>query len=721
MTLTQFDTWNNLFDNTAKPLVGKLVFKDKATKQDTDVYDNEGNNLGATVYVNGVTDYQVFLDNDKEYTAYLYKYIGSGSFRTDTNDSNFMLVRTIDFIPNGSGSIITNNDILWGIDALQAINTDNLSEGYTVQVAGYYGIRAGNPNNFDSSEVFLRTYTWSPNSELPNDGGVVIGKTLQTGKWILDMNLPYIDVRWYGVIASENKSDMSRIANAAYAATLWKKDLYFPAGVYTLDGSNAITLSGKIITDNGVVFGLVKNPTSITCEDIESNTHQLFHGNVGLNLTSKTLKTSWVEGVNLIDDLTHIGMTIIDNDTERLISGKFIVEPGHTLTKVRLNGAITTSKGFLKAGTIMNCVIKEDWFITKDVSKFNISDCIIDNSSFIDKSFYVDLMNKVSNPNYGDMGGYAFESKLLLPNANIRNMSGNLTLQGSANISGFAGTINTESPTTELDLTITDSHCSVNAGKVNNLVIKNSTITNPTIIANAATIENSSLTANDLSTLRLRVKDLYVDSCRLNKIYLTCLDNNGVYAYTVKNCSFYNDAAIYEEYESSNVLATVLREAVIINNTNVKLIDTASRVTKLGSAFRWDNNGDEHSGKIQANYIGVYSSSSGSIPWVSDETTQCAQWRTDYSANTFYTTVWRLNLANKQPWSLPSNSLRYKVEAYLERGDEQNTTGTGKAVNAFNATFDSPLVHIVHDSNESPDDFEQGTAYYYVTYEPIRG
>ena len=35
MTLTQFDTWNNLFDNTAKPLVGKLVFKDKATKQDT--------------------------------------------------------------------------------------------------------------------------------------------------------------------------------------------------------------------------------------------------------------------------------------------------------------------------------------------------------------------------------------------------------------------------------------------------------------------------------------------------------------------------------------------------------------------------------------------------------------------------------------------------------------------------------------------------------------
>ena len=221
MKITQFDTWNTLFDNISKPLVGKMVFTDRTTKQPAEVYDSAGNNLGSIVYVNGVSDYQVFVNSSKEYTVFLYKYIGSGSFRTDTNESNFILVRSIDFVSNGvNGGIVTNNDILWGIDSLKSLDTDNLSEGYTVQVAGYYGTRAGQPQTFDSSEVFLRTYTWSPNSQLPNDNGVVIGNSNQTGKWLLDMNLPYIDVRWYGVIAADNKTAMSRIASAAYAALI---------------------------------------------------------------------------------------------------------------------------------------------------------------------------------------------------------------------------------------------------------------------------------------------------------------------------------------------------------------------------------------------------------------------------------------------------------------------------------------------------------------------
>ena len=139
MKITQFDTWNTLFDNISKPLVGKMVFTDRTTKQPAEVYDSAGNNLGSIVYVNGVSDYQVFVNSSKEYTVFLYKYIGSGSFRTDTNESNFILVRSIDFVSNGvNGGIVTNNDILWGIDSLKSLDTDNLSEGYTVQVAGYY-------------------------------------------------------------------------------------------------------------------------------------------------------------------------------------------------------------------------------------------------------------------------------------------------------------------------------------------------------------------------------------------------------------------------------------------------------------------------------------------------------------------------------------------------------------------------------------------------------
>ena len=32
MKITQFDTWNTLFDNISKPLVGKMVFTDRTTK-----------------------------------------------------------------------------------------------------------------------------------------------------------------------------------------------------------------------------------------------------------------------------------------------------------------------------------------------------------------------------------------------------------------------------------------------------------------------------------------------------------------------------------------------------------------------------------------------------------------------------------------------------------------------------------------------------------------
>ena len=359
MKIIQFDTWNTLFDNTAKPLIGKLVFTDRNTKRPTEIYDNEGNSLGYTVYVNGAPDYQIFVDSTKEYTVFLYKYIGSGAFRSDANESNYILIRTIDFITDSSGTLVSNNDILWGIDALKSLDTDNLSEGYTVQVAGYYGTRAGQPQTFDSSEVFLRTYSWSPNSQLPNDDGVVIGNSNQTGKWLIDMNLPYIDVRWYGVIAADNKTSMSRIASAAYAATLWKKDLYFPAGVYALDGSNVITLSGKIITDNDVVFNLTKNTSSITCDEIISNSHQLFTGKVPLNLTCSKLKTSWVEGLLLQNDLNNIKETIIDNDTERLISGHFSVVPTLVLSKVRLNGAVTSSKGFLKVVQSLTVSLKK--------------------------------------------------------------------------------------------------------------------------------------------------------------------------------------------------------------------------------------------------------------------------------------------------------------------------------------------------------------------------
>ena len=726
MKITQFDTWNTLFDNISKPLVGKMVFTDRTTKQPAEVYDSAGNNLGSIVYVNGVSDYQVFVNSSKEYTVFLYKYIGSGSFRTDTNESNFILVRSIDFVSNGvNGGIVTNNDILWGIDSLKSLDTDNLSEGYTVQVAGYYGTRAGQPQTFDSSEVFLRTYTWSPNSQLPNDNGVVIGNSNQTGKWLLDMNLPYIDVRWYGVIAADNKTAMSRIASAAYAATLWKKDLYFPAGVYALDGSNVITLSGKIITDNDVVFNLTKNTSSITCDEIISNTHQLFTGNVPLNITCNKLKTSWVEGILLQNDLNNVKETIIDNDTERLISGHFSVVPILSLTKVRLQSALTSSKGFLKGGSITNCVIKEDWFLVHDATKYNVSDCIVDNTSFVNKSFYVDLKNKLGQSDYGDMNGYIFDTeKSLIEGAVISNAKGKLKPTVSATIEKFYGEIKLTSGTKLQSLNLNHSNVKLE-GEIDVLSAKDTTFNNPIVTGQTSILENCSISADDNNTNRFVFYYNNLNNCRLSKIYITCLDNmNGSYVHTIKNCSFYDGAAIYEQ--STNNSVTNTRESIFINNIGLKLIDTKSKVTKLGQSFRWENNGDSIGNKeyVTCSFIGERSSSNP-IVW-NDFTdglnnSECALFKRVGSSSgaISYVIVWRVvPNKNKQPWTLPENSVIRNYTLSLKNNTTDELLGNGIFSTSYLTNTED--VTVLYDGRTC-DVLSDGTGHIEVNYSVKRG
>ena len=49
MNIIQYDTWNNLFSKSNEPLIGRIVFKDKNTQADKDVFDNNGNNIGNIV------------------------------------------------------------------------------------------------------------------------------------------------------------------------------------------------------------------------------------------------------------------------------------------------------------------------------------------------------------------------------------------------------------------------------------------------------------------------------------------------------------------------------------------------------------------------------------------------------------------------------------------------------------------------------------------------
>lgn len=673
MNIIQYDTWNNLFSKNNEPLIGRIVFKDKNTQADKDVFDNNGNNIGNIVYVNGVTDYQVFLDASASYTAYLYQYIGDGSFRNDADESNWLLIRTIDVIGSTEAAEF-NNVTVYGIDALRSIDTTNIKDGTTVAVIGYY----------ETNDCPLRYYRWSNDSTLTVDGGVVVGSSSnQSGRWILNILGDYIDVRWYGDIPQSSTTGtvyMSQRALAAQAATRYDKKLYFPSGIYIFDGSNVVTTDKDMFTDDDVIFHCISaNKTIIECANFTSASHSLFSATevaTTIDFTADYIRTSWISA----NKVTANGRSafIIDNDTSySLANVNAIVEQNIQLHSADLdNVTILSGHDFLSGGSLSNMNLKDEWFKDKDVSKYTFTKCSANSVDFNDMNFYIDVKNALNDSNYGDIKGYSLSNKTLLNDAQLMNAKGSITILNAA-VSHSELKITLQEGGS---VSIVDSNVEL-SGSCAVLEITATTVHDSIFTVTKADISDCILNKNNVTV----GSSSTIDSNLINGSTITVnATDDGFYNYSVTNNEWVDSTL--KEYSTVNAT----RNSRVTGNVNMAFDDTYSNVIALGQLFQWDNNGDLNTDIITIPYIGYDRDGTSLPPWSDydnavyyrdNEHNAINNWgyANNYNGNATSNTVYdgrlmyKLTLNMTQPWKYPANSINAEITLSTTYSDAFST------------------------------------------------
>lgn len=451
-----FDSWAPVFDDRAKPLVGKIEFCEANTTDTVlkAIYDIDGNAIQNPVYCNAVPSTQVML-GEGDYTVRYYRYIGAGNMESDNNEDSWLLYKS-ELVSNGVS--ISNNEIsLYTVATVEDLmQFEGMNDGDVIQVLGYY----------NAEDCPTRYFVWHESGNFTNDGGIVIKSYKTTsGAWLMKIPGNYIDVRWFGDIPSNfssgTTSNLGQRTKAAIAANKYKKDLYFPSygkgnsnGYYMFDGSNTVSVTKDIICDDGVRF-VVKpgtTGTSIVCHELHKCEKYLFvkpQGSEehigGYSIVADWINTSWftldkseATGARVGYVIDYLNTPLRFEDTKI----KF-VRDGFNIVGCRFTNCLflDCDKNIDEVCYFYNMEIKQSWF--DDDFNF-VSDCsfygckmLLDN--FYDADTYIKMKNRQNEHDYGDLNeAFLNNATILTGNASdpaiIENCSGSITLaNGSGN------------------------------------------------------------------------------------------------------------------------------------------------------------------------------------------------------------------------------------------------------------------------------------------------
>ena len=448
MSRNFYDSWQNLKNANGKDLVGRLTFYEAdTTSTKKKIYDVDGNELANPIYTtaHGLLAHQVLLD-DSDYRVTFEQYIGPGNMESDMNETNWFLFKTI-LSKNGQ---LTVDDQTSSVARSKSIadlkNVDGMQHGDVRQVLGYY-----EPG--DSGEP--RYYVWRSETSFSDDGGVVIKSNKTTvGAWVMIVPGTYIDVRWYGDLpesnasATEHTSNLGQRSKAATAANWLHKDLYFACkqntnsnmGYYVFDGSNTVSVSKDIICDNYVRFVIKSGTsgTSISCHELKKCDKYLITAEPdksvgGYSLTADWINTSWLLGkldaagarVGYVIDLLNNPMSFEDT--------KIKVERNGINARVQFDNCemVECYKQIKTDAIFDNMEIKTDWFSDDYNYITNLSllnGCTVKLHNCKDADTYIDLKNKLNDPNYGDLGEQEISNKTIYGGGTIENFFGSITL-----------------------------------------------------------------------------------------------------------------------------------------------------------------------------------------------------------------------------------------------------------------------------------------------------
>jgi len=185
--MRNLDNYEQLFDNDKNFLHGKLVFCRKGTTTQEPVFswDSEHNEyveVTPIVYtdVNGRPSVQIYLA-DKDYTIYVYKYIGNGDMTIDSDDENWAFQYSFNNLYDVFGLDIKSNAVTL-IDRMDTLKVTGPADVPAVEGKRLVAL-GGYQTLGDCPAVY---YRWSEvSTETANDVDVVAVTGITTGRWLL--------------------------------------------------------------------------------------------------------------------------------------------------------------------------------------------------------------------------------------------------------------------------------------------------------------------------------------------------------------------------------------------------------------------------------------------------------------------------------------------------------------------------------------------------------
>ena len=315
------DVWPVLWDGNIR-LRGKVWFCETGTTTSKNIFDKDGVALTNPILTNadGRTNVQVILDGD--YTAYMYRYIGTDTLMDDDDPNNWLLLYDELILEGSGGTSVASSTNVETVAALKALP---VGESYfSVILLGYY-------TGGDKPAV---SYTWYPLATADEDGGSVIASDNSvTGRWLL--TIPnVIDVRDFGVFPSTGATTQNAYSSQLTSCLTYSEKAKRPVkfssinkvvvgySYYSFEGGSFNLSTQKVLIDDNVRFlGKDNTETSLIFPLIEKNSKLLIdtdHSNGTTHLISDVIKTSWRGSNNSTS--TILGNTYIV-DSSAIIAG----------------------------------------------------------------------------------------------------------------------------------------------------------------------------------------------------------------------------------------------------------------------------------------------------------------------------------------------------------------------------------------------------------------
>lgn len=432
--MRQFDNKNTYFDLEGKILNGRAKFYKLHTTVLENIYNFQGTPIDNPVYTNtaGQLNWQVFLEDNKDYTIIFEKYIGNGDMGEDQD--NWSTQYSCDNLYNVFGIDVdsTTFQLVNNINDLRLLNPNTVTtrDNRKVIILGGYNTIGDKPQVM---------YIWNSTSiENDNGGSVIKVNSIATGRWELVNNFSPegIDIRHFGVFGTESRTDATdtmslHIGVASNYAASVGLPLYFPnINGLTWYKMNNLNIAGAIFAADTRVFGNSGTSTIITVYD-ENQYLSVFSNNdfdATFTIRGPVVKTSW--GVNsnkVVFDPAY--RLIVDSDLftrNRSFQNIVIDCQDNILQEVWLDNCIINSVGKLGGdSTFRNCKLTESMFAsTTDLSTVVVYDSdIIDIDDWPTTSKWLTLVSQNSN-NVLDFAGRIVDNTCVLnwsTNATYKN------------------------------------------------------------------------------------------------------------------------------------------------------------------------------------------------------------------------------------------------------------------------------------------------------------